>query len=86
MRAANAVNLVCCFLGINLVPAVHVTHDEPTSEKVQHCKPRDAAANKTRTSAFALEMFTLCMNKTSKGKSPRERPRPCRRPRPRNFF
>jgi hypothetical protein len=46
---------------------------DSTRDKVQHCPPRDAAAKKTRTSAYALEMFTLCMNMTSKGESPRER-------------
>jgi hypothetical protein len=39
------------------------------------CAP-PTPARRTRTSACALEMFTLCMNMKSKGESPSERPRP----------
>jgi hypothetical protein len=44
------------------------------------CAP-PTPARRTRSSACALEMFTLCMNIKSKGESPSEIPRP--RPRPR---
>jgi hypothetical protein len=47
--------------------------EDSTSDKVEHCPQKDAAAKKKRTLASALEMFTLCMNMTSKGESPRER-------------
>jgi hypothetical protein len=46
---------------------------DSTSDKVEHFPKGDAAANRTHTSACALEMLTLCIDMTSKGESPRER-------------
>jgi hypothetical protein len=63
---------VCCFLGINLAQLYKSCLAIPPATKC-NIAHQETLQPKTRTSAFALEIFTLCTNMTSKGESSRER-------------